>query len=352
MKRKHSLVMVLLLLVLLLSSCNTKDIDFSATDFPQEQSESISSEIPSKNLDTFLMENVLNKYNQLSSSVTLTYSVRSNQVYFDCDDFNNTLLGYIIGDINNDGNNDILALTLEKHNIDFEEDGEDNLILFHKRPYIYKSGSFEEAPDWSVSLFAPYLSISNHISIKKVFSIIPNGQKMVLASSNTIYDDSSVYNDKYPPYYPPEDSLGTFSSSIELQEYKSGDFITTLGFQELISHTSGMPEAEHISYTDNLKNESLYCKGVYSVRTGSDMPTPEFETEDKGRFSNEQDALNVINRELSENGLSKYCLKSFSWNNKDTNSLILKENGLNTITVLVEGETIDNNKRCCHITIE
>lgn len=38
---------------------------------------------------------------------------------------------------------------------------------------------------------------------------------------------------------------------------------------------------------------------------------------------------------------------------KESNSLMLKENGDNTITIILEGETLsDDSYRCCHITVE
>lgn len=341
--------------IALLSSCSLQEDSNGNTLRSQEESFESSSEVqliePPEN---YLKYNIQNRYVGVTSKLTLTYDVdvENNKVIFDCSDFENTLLGHIIGDLNNDDNNDILIFTLEKQNNDSKSDDE-NQIFLHQRAYLFKEGTFYEASDWWGTLFNPYLSIGNHTTIKNIYSMLPSNKGIVLASSNTIFDDSSVYNTKYPPYYSPEDSLGTFHSIFRIQRYVNDEYELVLSYQELISHTSGMPEAEHVSYSNNVTGESLYSKGVYSVLTGSDMIEPEFEYEDKGQYSDENDALNVINNDLMSLGFEKYCIENFSWNKIDSNSLMLNESGDNAITIVLEGETLSGDyHRCCHITVE
>ena len=354
LKRTHQIILLVIFLALL-SSCSLQENSGVNTVHSQVYPFDKSSKLQlNETPDNYLKHNIQNKYASISSKLTLTYNVdvKNSKVDFDCSDFENTLLGYIVGDLNNDDNNDILIFTLEKYNSNSESDDE-NQIFLHERVYLFNEGTFYEASDWWSKLFNPYLSIGDHTTIKNIYSLLPGNNGIVLVSSNTVYDDSSVYSTKYPPYYSPEDSLGTFQSIFRIQNYVNDEFELELSYQELISHTSGMPEAEHISYTNNLTGESLFSKGVYSVLTGSDMIEPEFKYEDKGRYSNESDAVNVINQDMTKLGFEKYCIENFSWEKKDSNSLILKESGDNTITITLEGETLSNDSyRCCQITVE
>ena len=354
LKRTHQIILPVIFLALL-SSCSLQEDSGDNTVHSQAEPFESSSELRlDETPDNYLKHNIQNKYVGISSKLTLTYNVdgKNSKIDFDCSDFENTLLGYIVGDLNNDDNNDILVFTLEKNNSDSESNDE-NQIYLHERAYLFKAGTFYEASDRWSKLFNPYLSIGDYTTIKNIYSLLPGNNGIVLVSSNTVYDDSSVYSAKYPPYYSSEDSLGTFQSIFRIQSYVNDEFKLELSYQELISHTSGMPEAEHISYTNNLTAESLFSKGVYSVLTGSDMIEPEFKYEDKGRYSNESDAVNVINQDMTKLGFEKYCIENFSWEKKDSNSLMLKENGDNTITIILEGETLsDDFCRCCHITVE
>ncbi len=348
------LAIVCIFASIILSSCSKTQTDYKNAEENSDTVKTIeTSQIENETVEDFLSDNILGKYSTETNNLELKYRVKNQEVYFDCSDFENTFLGHISGDLNNDGFDDIIIFTLEKHNINFEEDGEDNLILFHKRPFLFSNGKYVAAPDWSNKIFTPYLSISSNIEIKNTYTFNDANSKSFLVHSNTIYDDSSVYSEEFPPYYSPENSLGQFNSIINVQDYdKEGGFITKLSFQEIVDHISGMPEAENISYTDNVSGESLYSKGVFEVITGSDMSEPEFKSEDTDTFSDEQDAINVINQKLKKFDLNKYCISPFSWDHKEENSLKLNENNENTFTIKLIGKNIDDSNRICYIEIK
>lgn len=350
---KLKIFTVSVLSVLMFSSCSSKELaTVSQNNIESEQSvEEKKEEI---SVDQFINNELLQEYEQVSDDAYLEWKIDidSNEVYFDCDNFKNTLIGWIGADLDNDSKDDLLTISLEKHNKDFDVDGEDNSIFIHLTPYIYENGIYIKKPDLSYKLFGLCLSISDNITIEYRYAVMPDkaGQSLII-QSETVDDDSVVYSIKYPPYYSAENSLGNFNTQFLVRKYVDENFLQQFGYQEQIGHISGMPEAEHITYFDTQTGEELYSAGVTSVLTGSDMPSPEFKTEKSGVCDTEQEAIEEINQKLEKYNLSKYKLGLFSWKDRYNNSLILREPQNISCSFKLVGKTVSENKRYCYIEI-
>ena len=134
---KLKIFTVLLLSLLMFSSCSSKELaTVSQNNIESEQSVEEKKEAIS--VDQFINNELLQEYEQVSDDAYLEWKIDidSNEVYFDCDNFKNTLIGWIIADLDNDSKDDLLTISLEKHNKDFDVDGEDNSIFIHLTPYI------------------------------------------------------------------------------------------------------------------------------------------------------------------------------------------------------------------------
>ena len=136
----------------------------------------------------------------------------------------------------------------------------------------------------------------------------------------------------------------------EIERYKENDYDSPFGIQFSCDHISAMPEAESISYFDISNGESLYFNGVTQVSIDSDSPQPRFYSEKKGKFSSEKDALNSINKNLDSYGLSRYNLKPFSWDSKESNLLIVNEDNNISCSFKIVGNSDSNSKSgLCYI---
>lgn len=350
---KLKIFTVSVLSLLMFSSCSSKELT-TVSQNNTESEQSVDEKKEEISVDQFIKNELLQEYEQVSNDSYLKWEIdiNSNEVYFDCDNFKNTLIGWIDADLDNDSKDDLLTISLEKQNKDFDVNGEENAIFIHLTPYIYKNGTYIQKPDLSYKLFGLCLSISDNITIEYRYAVVPDkaGQSLIV-QSETIDDDSVVYSTKYPPYYSAENSLGSFNTQFLVRKYVNEDFVDQLGYQEQIGHISGMPEAEHITYFDIQTGEELYSAGVTSVLTGSDMPSPEFKTEKSGSCGTEQEAIEEINQRLEKCNLSKYKLDLFSWKDRYNNSLFLREPQNISCSFKLVGKTVSENKRCCYIKI-
>ena len=224
-------------------------------------------------------------------------------------------------------------------------------IQLHYASYIARNGSFKKNSDISRKLFITYLRLPKHSEIEYHFAIVPdtNGKSIIIRSSE-FKDDSEIYSTSNPPYYSVEDSLGNINVFFEIERYKENDYDSPFGIQFSCDHISAMPEAESISYFDISNGESLYFNGVTQVSIDSDSPQPRFYSEKKGKFSSEKDALNSINKNLDSYGLSRYNLKPFSWDSKESNLLIVNEDNNISCSFKIVGNSDSNSKSgLCYI---
>ena len=116
-------------------------------------------------IEQFVKESILPNYDEISTGFCFELEQNKNQLIFDCNNFKNAIVGWIVCDINNDGENDILTITLEKHNRKFDEDKEIDTIFVSRTPYIYEDGNYIKHTGWSKRLLEYYLSISEHLSM-------------------------------------------------------------------------------------------------------------------------------------------------------------------------------------------
>lgn len=350
---KFKLFTISILSILVFSSCSSKELaTVSQNNIESEQT--VQEKKNEISVDYFIKNELLQEYEQVSNDMYLEWEIDidSNEVYFNCNNFKNILIGWINADLDNDSKDDLLTISLEKQNKDSDADEEENAIFIHMTPYIHKNSTYIKAPDLSYELFGLYSSISDNITVEYRFAVVPDkaGQSLII-QSETADDDSVVYSTKYPPYYSAENSLGNFNTQFLVRKYVDENFLQQFGYQEQIGHISGMPEAEHITYFDTQRGEELYSAGVTSVLTGSDMPSPEFKTEKSGVCDTEQEAIEEINQRLEKYNLSKYKLNLFSWKDRYDNSLILREPPNISCSFKLVGKTVSENKRCCYIEI-
>lgn len=346
-------IIAMLSISFVFSSCSASDLTTESENEFDEVLTSASENnlIPEISAEQFIKENILPNYQDIGKGVYLEWEIEYNDVVFDCNNFQNTIIGWIVGDLNNDNSNDILTISLEKHNKEFDKNGEKNTVFVHRTPYIYENGNFLKKTAWSKKLFEGYLSISNHISMDYRYAMVSETGNNYLAESVTIENDSAVYSEEYPPYYSAENSLGDYETDMSLIKYEDENFSTLFGYHERISHVSCMPEAEQISYYDTKNGESLFFSGVTGVTTGSDMPAPEFKYETSGKYESEEQAIGCINQSLSEYGMKKYQLLPYSWVDRYDNSLVLDEPKNKSCSFKLTGETISKTKRKCFVEL-
>lgn len=332
------------------SSCSVSDLTTESSEEFEEVSTSVSANNlkPEITVEQFITESILTKFNEITKGFYFDYERKSNDLVFDCSNFTNSLIGCVVCDLNNDGKDDILSVTLEKHNKDFDDQGEIDTVFINRTPYIYNNGKYIEKSGWANRIKVA----TNHQTIIFQFAIVDGMQDFKgLAESSAEDNDYMVYNEKYPPYYSVENSLGDYETMMSLTKYEDESFSTVLGYQERISHVSCMPEAEHISYFDTKNGESLFSSGVTGVTTGSDMPAPEFKYETSGKFESEEQAIEYINQSLKKYNMDKYMLKPYSWEDRYNNSLVLDEPKDKSCSFKIIGESIDENKSRCYIEL-
>lgn len=311
-----------------ITACTDKEVSHAQSKISGESVETTAAD-REISAEDYLKSKIVPKYRMLDSKISL----ESN------------------ADLNNDDVDDIFTVTVEKDYSDYENTKTYDTIQLHYASYIARNGSFKKNSDISRKLFITYLRLPKHSEIEYHFAIVPdtNGKSIIIRSSE-FKDDSEIYSTSNPPYYSVEDSLGNINVFFEIERYKENDYDSPFGIQFSCDHISAMPEAESISYFDISNGESLYFNGVTQVSIDSDSPQPRFYSEKKGKFSSEKDALNSINKNLDSYGLSRYNLKPFSWDSKESNLLIVNEDNNISCSFKIVGNSDSNSKSgLCYI---
>lgn len=351
---KKILISALLLayIAVFITACTDKEVSHAQSKISGESVETTAAD-REISAEDYLKSKIVPEYRMLDSKISLESNadLKTKTVYFNCDKFKNILVGWIIADLNNDDVDDIFTVTVEKDYSDYENTKTYDTIKLHYASYIAGNGSFKKNSDISRKLFITYLRLPKHSEIEYHFAIVPdtNGKSIIIRSSE-FKDDSEIYSTSNPPYYSVEDSLGNINVFFEIERYKENDYDSPFGIQFSCDHISAMPEAESINYFDISNGESLYFNGVTQVSIDSDSPQPRLYSEKKGKFSSEKDALNSINKNLDSYGLSRYNLKPFSWDSRESNLLIVNEDNNISCSFKIVGNSDSNSKNgLCYI---
>ncbi len=280
---------------------------------------------------------LLEEYQLAETNLTLNYKYIDGEPLVDCTDFQDTLLGYRIGDFNNDGDDDIYAVKLYKSS---EKERDDNYGKLEIESCVLMAndyGGFNDCYTRKEDLYydyGDYTSLNDHYQKTYQYTVYQTSDsKWYLIASDYIEDDRELYKDN-GPFYSIEDSIGDFNINFSLAEISNSGVSNALTIMRSIGHMGCMPKAENYSYnmgTNGGNADKLFDGGVTGYSTSSVNPTPSFTYTNEGSCASESSACEKINTELDKYELQDYHLSTFKWEDRFENSLILDKDSMNPI---------------------
>lgn len=281
--------------------------------------------------DEYVSEVLLKDYNQVKDAINLDYKLIDAETYFDCSNFNGSILGYKTEDFNNDGDEDIFLVKCFK---DETEKRDDNYAKIKAVAEVYlakDSGDYKLCYTSIIPLYmdpGPYseTSLTEHYKATHYYAVHQtSGSNWYLLNSSYTEDDRSLYKDN-STYYSPENSLGDFASHLNVMSIDDNGVTGAMSVNLRVDHISGMPEAESYDYSmgiDGGTPDDLISGGANSVRTGTNIATPIVGTEITGSCASESEACEKINAELDKYELQNYHISPFKWDARYDSSFIL-----------------------------
>ncbi len=265
------------------------------------------------------------------NEIELPYKYIDGTRLFECSKFENLMIGNIIADFNNDGEDDIFILTLEKMDSDSKNGYAD--LQIGKKIYLWQSDNSFKKFGEEYSLLQS--ALSDHVNIQSEFAMVENtDSRYNLVEVRNIDDNSTLYDKNETTYYPIDESLGKHISSIDVHRVANKGFLYSLGVNRIIDHMMGIPKAENCGYemtVDNGSSVNLYWGGVNTVRTGTNIATPVLESSVSGECQSEEEACDKINEQLTNLNLKELHISPFVWSERYSNSFLLDDLSVETI---------------------
>lgn len=292
----------------------------------------------------YLNNKLLKKYEFASENVTLEYRYIDGQRYFYCENFKNLIIDYYIKDLNSDGYDDIYVLLLEKSDAEKKQDGQYANIYLNKNIYFS-----DENKDFNL-YYSGGESLSSQmrdsISQNIEYGLIQDESGKYNILKTVITEDNSEICEGGNIYYAPEDSLGKYIVSLNVDKISDRGFSKVLTAQLFVDHMLGIPEAENKSYKLTIGDgalKELFFSGVNSVTTGTNYPTPLLRSEERGDCASESEACETINNEIKSLGFNDLSVSPFVWENRKENSFSLEKCCQNRINLFFSTKETDDS---------
>ena len=258
-------------------------------------------------------------------TIILKYKYVDGIKYYDCSEYQDSILATFIEDCNNDNLEDVTIISLDINEDGYIRDDGYGAIYVYIKTYLSTDHYTYELFD-SLSDKLMFWIKEDHVEENVYYSIETddNGNKDLIIY-NQQNNDSELYDDS-ARYYSVEDSLGKFSDSFAVYSLANTGYQFQFRTSRFISHISCMPEAEDIRYEikeDKEKERTLYVDGK-TVTTGSDMLLPLVRSFKQGECDNDDEACDVINNLISQYNLTKYEVEPIDWESRFDHLLIPK----------------------------
>ena len=323
------MVVICIIAVIIFGGIKFENTVVEKTDSEEDSSSYVEEPTIQKQTALDFLEEVKKYYRDAEQGeIELNYKYVDGDRLFEYDKFENLLLGHIIADFNNDGEDDIFTLTLEK-----TEENESSDLKIFSRIYLWQADStFKEfGTDYS----SLKTDLGDHISYRSEYAMIENvDSRYNFVETVNIDNDKALYDEN--TYYSLDSSQGKHITRIMVHKVANKGFLYALGVERTIDHMMGMPEAEHNAYymeLDESSSKNLYSGGIRSITTGGDLIYPILEGTVTGSCQSEEDACSKINEQLTNLNLADLSISKFDWNSRYSNSFILSNLNIESISV-------------------
>lgn len=263
----------------------------------------------------------------------------------------NIIMGYTIEDFNNDGDDDILLITLEKDEDKVDEEGYSNDCYVRDKIYLADDyGGFNEYYSAKTELqiygeFQEYHKTKRSYATKQL-----EDDSWLYLYSYELEDDEALYDD---PYYSADDSLGAYDILLNVNKITNANLARVFSASRDVSHLSGVPKAEGYDYDLDLKegSDQDFWGGVHSMTYGDGYTEPAVKVEESGTCSSQTEICEKINEQLVAVELQAFNLEPFVWEKRKENNFDLSRSNLNRITFSTNVIKDDDESGACIIKI-